>query len=686
MFSQPAAETLAAAPRAGRVRKIKPAAGTLAAAPSAGTVKSIQPAVGTAIQAAPSAGTVRPIQPAAGTAIQAAPSAGTVRPIQLANPPSDQTCVQDTSIFSTDLVATSISTIVSKGSTSKNVPAARTRTYQCRIELNKFNHSRDQLDIVNKLDSFSLDTINFTRIIGKDAFCSATFTMMLHSTRLYLMSLNCIQCTRSFNHPTLCLYSGISLEMFSSFISCIGNVNNKAFNKFNIVVDIPVSSERPFKSAVDHIKTSLATNIPHSCIQLRLPSKNGDDENFPRQLLQKSFEDKLDELTRSNLMITPDPSLLFIDIAQQDKAGSRSSMCINFPVILTRNLPDSLAVTYQTAGAIYWLPSLSGDLYHVSIVTRSRKKLDSVRYSIFEYDIDRGSLSIVSKSSDIEFPAMMKINRKSYYLKGVIMFMNLSSYNLQMSYALQEQEIIRTDSASGADIRFSSITSLLLYSAYKRNNSDCWLEDTTINEVLVSFAAYLGDERNVALSSNILHGIIDQYLQTGEFTDENYARMKEMLKDKYMNVFDSKDSFFHIPVNQTQRVHWNFALILMGRKTIIVHDPQYSQSRVIGIGNALFNFCKREAGEDLSLMTEWTIKTSISHPQQSDSVSCGVFVLISSIRAMCLIKQNRIDDLYKTWTFPSTIDNIIDYRKSFAKILLDDDKEVEFAKFVNMFS
>jgi hypothetical protein len=245
-----------------------------------------------------------------------------------------------------------------------------------------------------------------------------------------------------------------------------------------------------------------------------------------------------------------------------------------------------------------------------------------------------------------------------------------------MSYALQEQEIIRTDSTSGSDIRFSSINSLLLYSASKKNNSDCWLEDTTINEVLVSFAAYLGDERNVALSSNTLHGIIDQYLKTGEFTDESYDRMKDMLKDKYMNVFDSKDSFFHIPVNQTQRIHWNFALILMGRKTIIVH----------GIGNALFNFCKREAGEDLSLMTEWTIKTSIAHPQQSDSVSCGVFVLISSIRAMCLIKQNRIDDLYKTWTFPSTIDNIIDYRKSFAKILLDDDKEVEFAKFVNMFS
>jgi hypothetical protein len=85
-------------------------------------------------------------------------------------------------------------------------------------------------------------------------------------------------------------------------------------------------------------------------------------------------------------------------------------------------------------------------------------------------------------------------------------------------------------------------------------------------------------------------------------------------------------------------------------------------------------------------MANWFIKTKISQPQQPDSVSCGVFTIISSMRAMVLIKQNRTDELRETWNFPSKSNNIVRYRKCFAKILLDDDKDIELSKFVDMFS
>jgi Ulp1 family protease len=159
-----------------------------------------------------------------------------------------------------------------------------------------------------------------------------------------------------------------------------------------------------------------------------------------------------------------------------------------------------------------------------------------------------------------------------------------------------------------------------------------------------------------------------------------------MFGENYKNVFAIQDSYIHIPINQPERSHWNFALILTGRKTIIVHDPMYTESRVASIGECLFSFVKREAGDDLTLMTDWEIKTSIKHPQQSDQCNCGVFTLVSSIRAMCLVKQNRIGELFKTWNFPAAADDIMDYRKSFAKIVLNDDRESEFAKFVKMFS
>ena len=88
----------------------------------------------------------------------------------------------------------------------------------------------------------------------------------------------------------------------------------------------------------------------------------------------------------------------------------------------------------------------------------------------------------------------------------------------------------------------------------------------------------------------------------------------------------------------------------------------------------------------MDIMAKWDIKKSIKHPQQPDLVNCGVFSIISSMRAMVLFKQNRTNELRKEWSFPSKPKELVRYRKSFAKILLDDDKDVELQKFVNMFS
>ena len=79
-------------------------------------------------------------------------------------------------------------------------------------------------------------------------------------------------------------------------------------------------------------------------------------------------------------------------------------------------------------------------------------------------------------------------------------------------------------------------------------------------------------------------------------------------------------------------------------------------------------------------MANWFIKLKINHPQQLDLANCGVFSIISSMRAMVLIKENRTLELRESWNFSSR------YRKCLAKILLDDDKDVELDKYVNMFS
>jgi hypothetical protein len=151
-------------------------------------------------------------------------------------------------------------------------------------------------------------------------------------------------------------------------------------------------------------------------------------------------------------------------------------------------------------------------------------------------------------------------------------------------------------------------------------------------------------------------------------------------------MFSSKDLCVHIVINEPEGGHWNYVLVLVNEKKIIVHDPMYDKERVKALGETIFKICCLESGENKAMMQNWDFKSNISHPQQEDVVSCGVFSIISSMRAMVLIHQNRIKELYTDWRFPSKKNHLVQYRRSFAKILLDDDKEVELAKFVAMFS
>jgi hypothetical protein len=302
-------------------------------------------------------------------------------------------------------------------------------------------------------------------------------------------------------------------------------------------------------------------------------------------------------------------------------------------------------------------------------------------------------MSEVQKSSNIEFPAMKKINHRTYFLKGVIMFLNvLSSLSTTASYELPKYEILRSasETTSGCEIIFKHINSLLEYAAKsKQISSSCWLDGETIYEVLSSFAAFLGNERNFVMDNDASHGLIQYLLHPKEENDDiecAYDRFKTVKRKTYRNMFSSKDLCVHIAVNEPQGEHWNYALVLVKEKTIIVHDPLYSEVRVNALGNAIFKICCLESGENEAMMDKWEVKLTINHPRQIDSVNCGVFSIISSMRAMVLIHQNRIKELYTDWKFPMKRIELVQYRRSFAKILLDDEKEVELAKFVAMFS
>jgi hypothetical protein len=144
------------------------------------------------------------------------------------------------------------------------------------------------------------------------------------------------------------------------------------------------------------------------------------------------------------------------------------------------SLPTKEEAIYQTAGAIYWCPTTPCDFYHVSIVTRSRKQLDSIQYSCYEFEfcekneVNIPVMSEVKKNSNVKFPATKKINQKTYYLKGVIMFLNVlsSSLSTTASYELPKYEVLRSaaETTSGCEISFKHINSLLEYSDNPKKN------------------------------------------------------------------------------------------------------------------------------------------------------------------------------------------------------------------------
>jgi len=565
----------------------------------------------------------------------------------------------------------------------------------CPKALDEFNVKAIDLNFLGLVDNFPMEVDQFVRFGGYNVICSATITIFEHSIRLYLMTLHSQQSARCLNRKSAgAQYAIPIMDQLNHLIKCLGNEDFEDFLRFNVVF-APISMDHLLQDAMCHINTTIAEGIPRTYIQLSLPTKVKDTK-AALSILHQSFNEKLKSSSNQ------DSSIIFIDIMQPDVRGSQ---CINidFPFIMKRDLPGNEEVIYQTAGAIYWCPTSPHDLFHVSIVTRSRNQLDSIAYSCYEYEYEYEYskknevyipvMSEVQKSSNIEFPAMKKINHRTYFLKGVIMFLNvLSSLSTTASYELPKYEILRSasETTSGCEIIFKHINSLLEYSAKsKQSSSSCWLDGETIYEVLSSFAAFLGNERNFVMDNDASHGLIQYLLHPKEENDDiecAYDRFKTVKRKTYRNMFSSKDLCVHIAVNEPQGSHWNYALVLVKEKTIIVHDPLYSGGRVNALGNAIFKICCLESGENEAMMDKWEVKLTINHPQQEDSVSCGVFSIMSSMRAMVLIHQNRIKELYTDWKFPSKKKDLVQYRRSFAKILIDDDKEVELVKFVAMFS
>jgi hypothetical protein len=366
-----------------------------------------------------------------------------------------------------------------------HIPAASTQTQavsfddavatSCPKALDDFNEKASELNFLELVDKFLMKEGSFIRFEGHNPFCSASITVFKHSIRLYLMTLHSKQVPRYLNRKSTGGHNAIQItEQFNHLRKCLGNDDFEEFVRF-IIVDVQLFTENMLHDAMCHINTTVAPDILRTYLQLSLPLKSSSD---PLSIiLHYSFNAKLQGSNNQ------DSSIIFIDIKQPDMKGTHSDN-MDFPLVMIRNLPANEGAINQTARAIYWCPSNPCDFYHVSIVTRSRKQLDSVLYNCYEYDINP-AMGKVRKNNLVQFHAMKKINHKSYFLKGVIMFLNvlssLPSKCTTAAYELPKYEVLRTVSEiiSGNEICVSNIKSLLAYTISIQDKS-CWLDNSTI--------------------------------------------------------------------------------------------------------------------------------------------------------------------------------------------------------------
>jgi hypothetical protein len=261
-----------------------------------------------------------------------------------------------------------------------HVPAASTQAQavsfddavptSCPIALNEFNEKAFELNFLELVDKFPMEEGSFVRFKGHNLFCSASITVFEHSIRLYLMTLHSMQSTRNLKRKSTGGHYAIQImEQLNHLIKCIGNDDFEEFVRLNIV-DVQLSTKNMLHDAMCHINTTVASDIPRTYMQLSLPTKTA---SAPLSILHNSFNAKLQS------SFNQDSSIIFIDIKQLDMKGTHS-VNIDFPLVMKRNLPANEEAIYQKAGAVYWCPSTPCNLYHVSIVTRSRKQLNSILY------------------------------------------------------------------------------------------------------------------------------------------------------------------------------------------------------------------------------------------------------------------------------------------------------------------
>jgi hypothetical protein len=234
----------------------------------------------------------------------------------------------------------------------------------CPKALDDFNEKASELNFLELVDKFPMEEGSFIRFEGHNPFCCASITVFKHSIRLYLMTLHSKQVPRYLNRKSTGGHYAIQImEQFNNLRKCLGNDDFEEFERFNIV-DVQLSTENMLHDAMCHINRTVAPDIPCTYMQLSLQLKSSSD---PLSILHYSFNAKLQS------SINQDSSIIFIDIKQPDMKGTHS-VNKDFPLVMTRNLPANEGAVYQTAGAIYWCPSTPCNLYHVFIVTRSRKQ------------------------------------------------------------------------------------------------------------------------------------------------------------------------------------------------------------------------------------------------------------------------------------------------------------------------
>ena len=562
----------------------------------------------------------------------------------------------------------------------------------------------------NRLFHSKIRIITVTK--REDWLCSCVLSMFAHALRIHLMTTSLLHFDRTTHEFVYkCLSDNRTLVSVWRLLGHGTFTPYAGIRRLSLIIDYLLGNH--YRDA--NIQLNF---LQSSTVIMRSTSNNSltaDSIDFNQMIADKILE-SLD----AESSIDIDPTLIFIDIVTPAVPADNSTQYLSFPNRIMIKGPVT-SVVYQSVAALYKCIISGNDQYMFRIITRHSRNFGTsyvmlnLSYdelydqTIAEYPFELLEISKASKT----FPAVLKLNRKSYYLEGIILCLNKGQLILPTEYSAEaclrastKNNIISEDqlvtkllySLSDAEIvgSYDGRNKIRIEEMQILNSESRWFTDEILNVALTRVISWSSPSCGMFVRSDVVADVFvfrqlvhavannsDSFVESEANIDP--LRSLEIAYEEsksiwaYQNIF-MLDSWFHTIINYPENSHWIFVGINAKRKIIFIVNSMWKISVSQIILNAVKVYirfehtsCTLTQDPIIGDFDDWSIHNTGQSPQQLDSNNCGVHAFLAFLSLFFQTGDNENDNSTPIkFEWSTTKDNIKEYRSLISDLFFDE--------------